>query len=453
MNIIIVGCGQVGETLAVELGGEGSDITVIDLSAEKINSITSRFDVMGVVGNGATLTTLKEAGIEKADLLVAVTDSDELNLLCCIIAKRHGKCKVIARIQNPVYNSETSYLKNELGLAMVINPEYAAAEEIARILRFPAASKIETFAKDSVELLKFRIPDDSILVGLSVKTVMAKLKSDVLICTCEREDESYIVNGDFVFEKHDLISIIASPKNASAFFKKIGIKGHSVKDAFIIGAGHITYYLCDILKKSGISIKIIDRDAEKCEELASLHKEITVICADETDQELLIEEGIEKTDAFLSVTSSDEENVFLSLSAKKYGRGKIMTKIDKPEYDDIVRHLELDTAIYPKSITSDIIARYVRAMKNTQGSNVETMYTLIKDEVEASEFLIGEGSPVINIPLSKLGPMLKKDVLVAAILRGDSVIIPHGQDMIMEGDSVVIVSKLLAINDVSDIIR
>ena len=453
MDIIIVGCGQVGETLAAELGEEGNNITMVDLSGEKISSITAKLDIMGIVGNGATHTTLREAGIENADLLIAVTNSDELNLLCCLIAKRHGKCRVIARIQNPVYNSESSYLKNELGLAMVINPQHAAAEEIARVLRFPAANKIETFAKGRVELLKFRIPDDSMLVGMSVKTIMGKLKSDVLICTCEREDRAHIVNGDFVFENHDLISIIASPKNASDFFKKIGIKDHSAKDAFVIGAGHITYYLCDILKKSGISIKVIERNPEKCEELAALHNEITVICGDETDQELLIEEGMQKADATLSMTESDEENIFLSLSAKKYGRGKIITKIDKPEYDDVIKHLDFDTTIYPKSITSDIITRYVRAMKNTLGSNVETMYTFIKDEVEATEFIIGEGAPVINIPLAELGPKLKSDVLVAAILRDDTVIIPHGQDMIKAGDAVVIVSKLLGLNDISDIIR
>lgn len=453
MDIIIVGCGQVGETLAAELGEEGNNITIVDLSAEKISTITSKLDIMGIVGNGATHTTLREAGIEDADLLIAVTDSDELNLLCCLVAKRHGKCQVIARIQNPVYNSESSYLKNELGLAMVINPQHAAAEEIARVLRFPAANKIETFAKGRVELLKFRIPDGSMLVGMSVKTIIGKLKSDVLICTCEREDTSHIVNGDFVFEKHDLISIIASPSNASDFFKKIGIKDHSVKDAFIIGAGHITYYLCDILRKSGISIKVIDRSPEKCDELAALHNDVTVICGDETDQELLIEEGIEKADATLAITVSDEENIFLSLSAKKYGRGKIITKIEKPEYDDVIRHLDFDTTIYPKSITSDIITRYVRAMKNTLGSNVETMYTFIKDEVEATEFIISEGAPVINIPLAELGPKLKSDVLVAAILRGNTVIIPHGQDMIKPGDDVVIVSKLLCLNDISDIIR
>ncbi len=452
MNIIIVGCGQVGETLATELGAEGNNITVIDLSHQKVNAITSKLDVRGVVGNGATHTTLSEAGIEDTDLLIAVTASDELNLLCCMIAKKYEGCKVIAKVQNPVYNSELSYLKDELGLAMVINPDYASASEIARVLRFPAANRIDTFSGGRVELLKFRIPEGSILVDTSVRDIAKKLNCDVLLCTAERDDCAYIVNGDFVFRENDLISVIATPKNAAEFFKKIGYKGSSVKDVFIVGASTITHYLCDMLKKSGMSLKVLEKNTKKCEELASAHDEVTVICGDETDQDLLIEEGIKNTDAFLALTGFDEENIFLSISAKNYGNSKTILKIDRPEYDNIIRHLDVDTTIYPKSIAADIIVRYVRSMKNTLGSNVETMYSFIKDEVEATEFFIGENSEIADIPLSELGPKLKRDVLVAAILRADKVIIPHGQDSIRKGDSVVIISKLLGITDISDII-
>lgn len=454
MNIIIVGCGQVGETLAAELGGEGNNITVVDLSAEKINSITSKLDVMGVVGNGATHTTLKEAGIYGTDLLIAVTNSDELNLLCCMIAKRHEKCRVIARVQNPVYNSETSYLKNELGLAMVINPEYAAAQEIARVLRFPAATQVEAFSRGRVELLKFKIPDDSMLVGMSAKDVNSKLKCDVLICMVERDNEAHIVKGNFVFKKRDIISIVASSRSVASFFKKIGYRDNSIENAIILGLNDITYYLCDLLKKSGISLKVIDKHRDRCEELASLHERVTVICGDETDQELLVEEGIERTDAFICLTDSDEKNISLSLSAKNLGNGKIITKINKPEYDSIMKHLDLDTTIYPKNITSDMIVRYVRAiMSTTVGSNVEAMSTLIKGKVEATEFTVNIRSSVIGIPLATLGPQLKPDLLIAAILRSNKVIIPHGQDCIEAGDSVVIVSKSIGLNDISDILR
>lgn len=450
MNIIIVGCGQVGETLAAELGGEGNNITVIDLSSAKVNAITSKLDVMGVVGNGATHTIQKEAGIETADLLIAVTNSDELNLLCCMIAKRHGKCRVIARLQNPEYSSESSYLKDELGLAMVINPEYAAAEEIARVLRFPAANKIETFAKGRVELLKFRLPENSSIVGMSVKEVVIKLRCDILVCTVERENETYIANGDFVFEGRDLVSIIASPKKAANFFKKIDISGHSTKNVIIVGAGETSHYLCETLQKSGMSIKVIDKDLDLCEKFCSRHEEVTVINGDETDQELLIEEGVTDADAFVAMSDYDEQNIFLSLFAKNSGKAKIITKINKPEYDDIIKHLDIDTTIYPKSITSDMIVRYVRAMKNLPGSNVETMYNFIKGEVEATEFIVRESSPIIDTPLSKL--KFKENVLVAAILRDKSVIIPRGNDMIKPGDAVVIVSKILGLGDISDVI-
>ena len=450
MKIIIVGCGQVGETLAAELGDEGNDITVVDLSSEKINGITSRLDVMGVVGNGATHTTLEEAGIDTADLLIAVTDSDELNLLCCIIAKKHGSCQVIARVQSPAYSTESAYLKDELGLAMVINPEEAAAEEIARILRFPAANKIETFAKGRVELLKFKLEEGSLLVGMSVKDVVIKLKSDILVCTVEREDDVYIANGDFVFKGGDLISIIASPKSSSDFFKKINYTRHSVKDALVIGSGKIAQYLCDTLKKSPISIKVIGDNRKNCEEIASKFPAVTVINGDETDRELLVEEGIENTDAFVVLTNYDETNIFLSLFAKNTANAKIVTKINKPEYDDVIQHLDIDTTIYPKSITADVIVRYVRAMKNTLGSNVETMYSFIRGVVEATEFIIGETSPILLTPICEM--KLKKDVLIAAIIRDDAFIIPRGSDVIKPKDHVVIVSKLIGLNDISDVL-
>ncbi len=449
MRIIIVGCGKVGETLAAELGEEGNDITVVDLSQEKVKSISEKLDVMGVVGNGATNTTLREAGIEEADLLIAVTESDELNLLCCTIAKKSGKCRVIARVRNPEYRSEADYLKNELELAMVINPEYAAAEEIARVIHFPVATNIDTFAKGKVELLKFKLPEENALVGMPVKDVVAKLRCDILVCTVERDEDAYIANGNFVFKGGDLISIIASRKNAADFFKKIGYKQHSIKDMILIGAGNITEYLCELLRDSGISLKIIDNDYEKCANLSSLHRKAVVINGDRTDRELLVEEGIENTDAFVILSENDEENILLSLFAKASSRGKVITKINRSEYDDIIKHLGIDTSVYPKNITSDMIVRYVRAMKNTLGSNVETMYSVIKDKVEASEFIVAENSMITGKPLASL--KLKSDVLIAAILRGGEVIIPRGQDTIEKGDAVIIVSKILGLHDISEV--
>ena len=451
MKIIIVGCGQVGEALAAELGGTGNSITVVDLSASKIASITSRLDVMGVVGNGATHTTLKEAGISNADLLIAVTESDELNLLCCTIAKRHAKCKVIARIQNPEYSSEAEYLKDELGLAMVINPEYAAAEEIARVLRFPAANKIETFSKGRVELIEFKLPEDSSLVGMSVWEVISKLKCDILVCAIERGDEAYIANGDFIFEGKDVISIIASQKKAADFFKKIGYTNQSIKSAMIIGATEMSHYLCTVLQKSGISLKVLDKDLSVCEDFSTKHQRVTVIHGEETDQELMIEEGAESVDAFISLTENDEQNIFLSLFAKSKSDGKIITKIDKIDYDRIIKHLDFDTTVYPKAVTSDMITRYVRSLKHTVGSDVETMYSIVKGKVEATEFVIKPDASIIGVPLSSI--KFKDDVLVAAILRKGTLIIPRGNDTIQADDSVVIVSKILGLKDISAAIK
>ena len=451
MNIIIVGCGKVGQALAEQLNEEGNNITVIDLDPKKVNSVSARLDIMGVVGNGATHMTQQEAGIKHADLLIAVTASDELNLLCCLIAKKAGNCQTIARVRSPEYSTEAPYLKEELGLAMVINPEYAAAQEIARVLRFPSAIKIDTFAKGRVELLKFRLPENSRLAGCSVKEIVAKLHCDVLVCTIERGDDAFIANADFVFQERDVISIVASPRNANEFFRKIDYKINSVKDVMIVGGGEITHYLCDILQRSGIAIKIIEKNAEKCEELCTTWPDVSVINGDAVDQEILLEEGLANCGAFAALTNLDEENILLSLFAKSAGKGKLVTKINRIDFDTVIKKLDLDSIIYPKNITSDMIVRYVRAMKNTIGSNVETLYNIIKGKIEAAEFIVKENSPIAGIPLAEL--KFKDNVLIAAVLRERKVIIPRGHDIIQPGDAVVVVSNLMQLHDIADILR
>ncbi len=451
MKIIIVGCGQVGTTLAAQLNAEGNDITVIDTSGEKIKAITNKIDVMGVVGNGASHLTQQEAGVKGADLLIAVTDSDELNLLCCVIAKKAGNCHTIARVRDHAYNNEASYLKDELGLAMVINPELATAEEIARVLRFPSALSIETFSKGRVELIKFKLPEDSPIIGKSVKEVIGLYKYDVLFCTAERGDDVYITKGDFVFEAKDVISMIAPPRRAAAFFKKINFSTSSVKNAIIVGGGEITHYLCSICEDEGIALKVIDDNPEVCNRFAEDFPNATVILGDTGEQETLLEEGIHDTDAFVALTDSDEENIILSLFAGTQFDGKVVTKINRLDFDEVIQHLELDTVVYPKNITSNIILRYVRSMKTKAGSNMETLYTIIPGRVEACEFRISEGSPVIDKPLSEL--RLKRDVLIAAIMRGRSVITPRGSDTIQAGDSVILVSGAMGLTGITDAIE
>ena len=451
MKIIIVGCGRVGQTLAEKLNSDGNDVTIIDMSPAKINEVTSKYDVMGVVGNGATYTVQREAGVDTADLFIAVTNSDELNLLCCVIAKKEGGCATIARLKNPEYSEVAPYLKEELGLAMVINPEYAAAEEIARVLRFPSAILIEPFAKGKVELIKFKLTKESEINNLSVKEVAMKYRSGILVCTIERGDEAYIANGDFVFQEKDVVSIVASPKNANEFFKKIHYKGNSIKDALVVGGGTITHYLCEILERSGIDLKIIEKDLKVCEELSAQWEKFSIIHGNGTRKDLLLEEGIEQADAFVALSDQDEENILLSLFAKEVGKGKLVTRINRTDYDSVISRLDLDTTICPKNITADIIVRYARAKRNTGGSNVETMYNVIQGKVEASEFIVKENSPIAGVPLKDL--KFKENVLVASIFRNGTVIIPHGGAVIEAGDTVVIVTKQLGLQDVRDVLR
>ena len=355
MNIIIVGCGKVGNALASQLNKEGHNVTVVDQNADKVKNIATKLDIMGVIGNGASRSTQKEAGIDDTDLLIAVTGNDELNLLSCLVAKKSAGCRTIARLKNPEYNMDAPYFKNELGLAMVINPELAAAREIARILNFPSAIKIETFAKGRVELLKFKLPENSPLVGMSVKDVAIKLRSAVTFCTIERGEEVYIANGNFVFEGKDVISIIASPVRAKAFFKKINYQIQPIKDALIVGGGPITYYLCDLLDGSGIDCTVVEKDFGRCNELATEFEKVTVINADPADEDTLREEGIAHADAFVALTTIDEENILLSLFAKKSGSRKLITKINRIDFDNITSHLDLDSIVYPKNITADTI--------------------------------------------------------------------------------------------------
>ena len=450
MNIIIIGCGRVGRTLAEKLNNDGNAITVIDMSAEKVDKIVNRCDVMGIVGNGATYTVQREAGIDTADLLIAVTNSDELNLLCCVIAQKEGKCQTVARVKNPEYSADSLYLKEELDLAMVINPEYEAAEEIARVLRFPSAINIEPFAKGKVELIKFKLQKDSLAIGLSVKELVMKYHLDALICTIERGDEAYIASGDFVFAEKDVVSIVATPKKANEFFKKLHSKGHSVKNALIVGGGVIAHYLCEILSRSGIRLKIIEKNKNICEEIAEEWENVDVIHGDASDHDLLLEEGITRADAFVALADLDEENILLSVFAKGEGCGKLVTKINRIDYANVINQLELDTIICPRAITADTILRYVRARKNTRGSNVETLHNLIPGKVEASEFVVREGSLVVGVPLYQL--KFKKNVLIASITRGDEVILPRGQDVILVGDSVVVVSSF-PLHDVADVLK
>ncbi|SFG83926.1 trk system potassium uptake protein TrkA [Lachnospiraceae bacterium C7] len=451
MRIIVVGCGKVGRKIIEQLSNEGNDVTVIDLKSKVVADITNSVDVMGVVGNGTSHVVLEEAGIEETDLLIAVTQSDELNLLCCLIAKKAGNCNTIARVRNPMYSNEIGYIKEELGLAMTINPEEAAATEIARILRFPLANKIDSFAKGRVELLKFNVDDSLIISGSSLIDISKKFQSNVLVCAVERGDEVHIPNGSFTIEPGDVVTVVCPPKEAKNFFKKLGVPTHSVKNAILVGGGKLAYYLGKQLLSMGIKVKIFEKNVERCEELCELLPGAVIINADATDKEILSEEGLSDAEAFVSMTGIDEANVFLSLYAKRFSKAKLVTKINRMEENDIVNEFNLGSVISPKLITAEYILRYVRAMRNSIGSNVETLYRIIENKAEALEFHIREGAPVVGIPLEEL--KLKEDLIIACISHKGKIITPNGQTKISVGDSVVVVTTQKNLQDIKDILK
>ncbi len=451
MNTIIIGCGKVGQKLAEQLSQEeNQNITVVDTRYDIVQDIINQYDAMGVVGNGASVEVLLEAGVKNADILIAVTNSDEVNLLTCLLAKKTGNCQTIARVRKPDYNRELHLFKDDLGLTMVINPELTAANEIARVLRFPSAIQIDTFAKGKIEILKFKVAEGSVLDNMSVWEINSKLNTDILVCGVERGEEAFIPSGSFVIQKGDFVSIIAAPLNGSDFFKKIGVKTNRVKDTMIVGGGPISYYLADKLLHRGIRVTIIDKSSEVCDRLSQELPKATIIHADGTDSRVLMEEGIENAESFVALTNMDEENIMLSLFAKSKTRGKLITKVNRISYDEIIADMDLGTVIYPKDITAEYIVRFVRAKENSLDSDIETMHLILDGKAEALEFSIKENSPVIGISLEALP--IKQNTLIACINRKGKIIIPRGQDEICAGDTVIVVTTMRGLKEISDIL-
>ena len=451
MHIIIVGCGKVGSTLAEQLQEEDTDLTLIDTDADVINNLTEDIDAMGIVGNGASINTLMEAGVKTADIMIAVTASDELNLLCCTVAKQVGDCAAIARVRTPDYSKEAGYLREKLGLTMIINPELEASLETARILYLPTALEVNSFAHGQAEIVKFKIPDGNLLDGMTIATLGKSITNDILICAIEREGEVYIPGGNFQMAKDDIVSFVAPRRHIRSFLKKIGFKTKQVKDAMIVGGGKASYYLAKQLIAMGIDVKIIEQNKERCEELSILLPEAIIINGDGTDEEVLREEGIEYAQAFIPLTGIDEENIMLTLHAKQVSNAKLITKINRSTFKNVISKLDLGSVIYPRYITSEAIIAYVRAKKNSTNSNIETLYHMFDNRAEAIEFCVDEPSSVTGIPLKDL--MLKNDLLVSFIYRNGKVQIPSGLDTIEVGDTVMIVTTHTGLDNIQDIIR
>jgi len=453
MRIIIVGCGKVGYTLAEQLSNENHEVTMIDVNSQTLQDAISILDVSGIVGNGTSYRTQVEAGVEEADLLIAVTDRDEINLLSCLIAKKAGKCQTIARVRNPEYYEEISFIKEELGLSMSINPEWAAASEIARLIHYPSAFEVDTFAKGRVNLLRIQIPESSVLHHMKLMDFPSKVSRDVLICIVEREDQVIIPNGSFELLEGDMISIILPMEKAFHFFHQIGIQTKPIKNVLIAGGGTISYYLAKQLEKSKVKTKIIELDRKRCELLSERLPDTMIIQGDATDKQLLLEEGIVQADAMASLTDLDEENIMLSLYAHQVSSAKkTMTKINKINFEEVIRELPIGSMICPKNITAEYIIRYVRSMQNSyNSSNVEALYRMANGRVEALEFKVGENAKVIRKPLMELS--LKDNLLICSISRRGIILTPGGKDQILPGDGVIVVTTHKGLNGIDDIIR
>ena len=451
LNIIIVGYGKVGSALIEQLSQEGHDITLIDTNSEKIQAATNLYDIMGITGNGASYSVQMEAGVEGADLLIAVTASDELNLLCCTIARRVADCAAIARVRTPDYSNEVGYLRDKLGLAMIINPELEAAKEASRILAMPTALEVNPFAHGQAEMINYKVPEGSILDGLAIMDLSRRIKCNILICAVERDKEVHIPSGTFTIQAGDIISFVASRKTARKFMQEIGVNTHKVKDTLIIGGGKASYYLAKQLLLMGVNVKIIEINRKRCEELSILLPKAIIINGDGTDEELLSEEGIENVESFVPLTGIDEENIMLTLHAKQVSKAKIITKINRINFKNVIDQLDLGSLIYPRYITSEAIIAYVRAKKDSMDSNIETLYHLFDHRAEAIEFRVDEKSDVTNISLAELP--LKKNLLIAFINRNGTIIIPSGNDCIKVGDTVMVVTTHTGFHDIRDILR
>lgn len=451
LKIIIIGCGKVGRTLVEQLSQEGHDITIIDKNRERISQLANLYDVMGLVGNGASYNIQKEAGIGNADLIIAVTGSDELNLLCCTIATQVGNCAAIARVRTPDYSQEADYLREKLGLALIINPEYEAARDMARILYLPSSLEVTGFAHGQAELIKYAIPENSPMDGIAIKDLGHKLKANILIGAIERDNDIFIPSGDFILKKGDKLSFVGAHKQAKEFFSHLGLNSHSVKNTMIIGGGKAAYYLAKELLSRGIRVKIIENDFNRCEELSILLPEAIIINGDATDQTLLREEGIETTQSFVPLTGIDEENIMLTLYAKQVSNAKVITKINRITFTNVINSLDLGSVIYPKYITSEAIIAYVRAKKASMHSNIETLYHMYDSRVEAIEFFVSEKSAVTDVPLKDL--TLKDNLLLCFINRNGRIIIPSGNDSIQKNDTVMIITKHTGFNQIQDILK
>ena len=451
MKIIIVGCGKIGTTIISSLVNEGHDVVAIDENPSVIAEISDIYDVMCVCGNGADCDTLTEAQVESAELFVAVAGSDELNMLSCFLAKRMGAGHTIARIRNPNYNDkELGFMRQQLDLTVSINPELLAAQELFNILQLPSAVNIETFSNRNFEMVEIILKDDSPLNGETLAELRKKYQAKFLITTVGRGDDVFIPDGSFELKGGDRVGLSASRNEVEKLLRLIGERKKRARNIIILGASRTAYYLAKLLLNAGNSVKIIDKDPERCELFGKLLPNAVIILGDGADQDILLEEGLASTDAFVSLTGMDEENILISFFAKSLNVPTVISKVNRNELATMAEKLGLDCIISPKRIISDVLSRYARALENSLGSNVETLYKIMDGKAEALEFNVQSDFKYLNIPLKDM--RLKPNILIAGILRSRKALIPSGDDMILPSDRVVVIAGGHRLNDLSDII-
>ncbi len=453
MNIIVVGIGKVGYTVAEQLVGENHDVTIIDTNEDVINDTLQDIDVIGVIGNGAVSKTLINAGIGDCDMLIALTGSDELNILTCLLAKNLGAKSTIARVRNLEYSNDLKLIKDSLGLTMAVNPEKEAAAEIQRILKFPTARNVTFFGHDQVDILSFVANKNCSLTNKTIKDSFSRLKTQALACAVERGNEVFIPSGDFVIQENDTLAVLTATKTAPEFFKQIGFKTHDIRNIMIIGGGMIAMYLAKSLSNISVNTTIIEKDLDIAKNLSDMFPSINIVHGDGTNRSLLLEEGLLEADAFICLTGIDEENIVLSLFAKNASpKIKTITKVNHTLFREVIKTLDIDSVVYPKFTTADIILKNVRAIQSgNERNDVQQLTRIINNKVEAIEFEVHEGSALIGKTLNDLN--IRKNILLGSITRGKTVIIPKGSDSLQVGDTVVIVTSTERLSRLDDILE
>lgn len=452
MKIIIAGCGKIGITLVENFVNEGHEVVALDSNSDAITDITNVYDAMGVCGSATDCDTLAEAGVEKADLFVAATDADELNMLSCFLAKRMGAAHAIARIRKPEYNDQNlGFMRQQLDLSMSINPEQLAAQELFKVLKLPSAMTVETFSRRNFEMVELRLRPESPMDGLSLSELRKKYAAKFLVCVVQRGEEVYIPDGSFVLRAGDRIGVTATPTEIHRFLRMVGVMQKQAKSVMILGASRMAYYLAKMLLDNGTTVKIIDQDRDRCRQFCDLLPGATMIHGESIQQELLLEEGIGSVDAFVALTGIDEENILMAFYANAQNVPKVVAKINHNQLAAMADNLGLDCIISPKKVVVDVLLRYVRALENSIGGQVETLYKLMDGRAEALEFKVQADFEALQIPLKVLA--LKKDILIAGIVRGRKNIIPSGEDVILAGDRVIILAAGRAISTLSDILE